>query len=281
MAVRPRQRIKGDKRAAILRAATQEFSDRGFSAAGVDRIARRAHVNKALIYYYFGSKLALYREVVAVGIQALEERLSAVADSEARADEKIHRWVEELSAFLADHPMMTPLMLRELADGGRHFDVATLRRLLSILPMVVRIVEQGRDEGAFGDTDPLALRRPSRLDDALQRQRADSATREPARDRATPVDVTLCPLSPASRCPHAPQGRSSWPFERLTRRRAVARAVCSSLCSPALCRLLQPAATRRPRIACGSQVMSRPTTCRSRRKWAGASSSCGWRKAIA
>jgi AcrR family transcriptional regulator len=157
VAVRPRRRIKGDKRAAILRAATQEFSDRGFSAAGVDRIARRAHVNKALIYYYFGSKLALYREVVAVGIQALEERLSAVADSEARADEKIHRWVEELSAFLADHPMMTPLMLRELADGGRHFDVATLRRLLSILPMVVRIVEQGRDEGAFGDTDPLAL----------------------------------------------------------------------------------------------------------------------------
>ncbi len=75
MAVKPRQRIKGDKRAAILRAATQEFAERGFAAAGVDRIARRARVNKALLYYYFGSKVALYREVVAVGIQALAERL--------------------------------------------------------------------------------------------------------------------------------------------------------------------------------------------------------------
>src|SRR5262245_45769402 len=134
--IRARQRIKGDKRAAILRAATQEFSDRGFSATGVDRIARRAGVNKALLYYYFGSKLTLYREVVAGAIQALAARLSAVANADAAANEKIQRWVEELSAFLADHPMMTPLMLRELADGGRHFDAATLRRLVSILPMV-------------------------------------------------------------------------------------------------------------------------------------------------
>ena len=152
-----RQRIKGDRRAAILRAATHEFSDRGFAAAGVDRIARRARVNKALLYYYFGSKLALYHEVVATGIQALADRLAVVASADVKADEKIQRWVEELSAFLADHPVMTPLMLRELADGGRHFDVATLRRLLSILPMVVRIVQQGRDEGRFGPTDPLAL----------------------------------------------------------------------------------------------------------------------------
>ena len=157
MAVKSRQRIKGDKRAAILRAATQEFAERGFAAAGVDRIARRARVNKALLYYYFGSKVALYREVVAVGIQALAERLSAVADADAPADVKIQRWVEQLSAFLADHPAVTPIMLRELADGGRHFDVATLRRLVSIVPMVVRIVKQGRDEDVFASTDPLSL----------------------------------------------------------------------------------------------------------------------------
>ena len=157
MAVKPRQRIKGDKRAAILRAATQEFAERGFAAAGVDRIARRARVNKALLYYYFGSKVALYREVVAIGIQALAERLSVVADADAPADVKIQRWVEQLSAFLADHPAVTPIMLRELADGGRHFDVATLRRLVSIVPMVVGIVKQGRDEHLFGPTDPLSL----------------------------------------------------------------------------------------------------------------------------
>jgi AcrR family transcriptional regulator len=150
-------RVKGDRRAAILRAATEEFAQRGFAAAGVDRIARRARVNKALIYYYFGSKLALYREVIALGISMLAARLEKVASADDTAENKIRRWVEALSAFLADVPTMAPLMLRELADGGRHFDPATLRRITTILPMVTRIVDEGRAQGVFGDADPLAL----------------------------------------------------------------------------------------------------------------------------
>jgi TetR/AcrR family transcriptional regulator len=156
-AVRKTARAKGDRRAAIVRAATDEFAARGFAAAGVDRIARRARVNKALIYYYFGSKLALYREVIALAISMLASRLEKVASADDTAENKIRRWVEALSAFLSDFPVVAPLMLRELADGGKHFDPPTLRRITTIVPMVVRIVDQGRAEGVFGDADPLAL----------------------------------------------------------------------------------------------------------------------------
>ena len=140
-----------------MRAATDEFAARGFAAAGVDRIARRARVNKALIYYYFGSKLALYREVIALAISMLASRLEKVASADDTAENKIRRWVEALSTFLSDFPVVAPLMLRELADGGKHFGPPTLRRITTIVPMVVRIVDQGRAEGVFGDADPLAL----------------------------------------------------------------------------------------------------------------------------
>src|SRR4030095_15965519 len=53
-----------DSRATILRAAAVEFSERGYDAAGTDRIAARARVNKAMLYYHFGSKRDLYLEVV-------------------------------------------------------------------------------------------------------------------------------------------------------------------------------------------------------------------------
>jgi AcrR family transcriptional regulator len=43
------RRAPGDSRAAIFRAAAVEFSDRGYDAAGVDRIAARARVNKAML----------------------------------------------------------------------------------------------------------------------------------------------------------------------------------------------------------------------------------------
>ena len=37
-----------DSRAAIFRAAALEFAERGYEAAGTDRIATRARVNKAM-----------------------------------------------------------------------------------------------------------------------------------------------------------------------------------------------------------------------------------------
>ncbi len=48
----------------ILAAAMVEFSARGFAGARVDAIARRARVNKRMLYYCFGAKQELYREIL-------------------------------------------------------------------------------------------------------------------------------------------------------------------------------------------------------------------------
>jgi AcrR family transcriptional regulator len=61
-AVGRRKSAARDSRAAIFRAAAVEFSERGYDAAGTDRIAARARVNKAMLYYHFGSKRDLYLE---------------------------------------------------------------------------------------------------------------------------------------------------------------------------------------------------------------------------
>src|SRR6202020_856215 len=55
-----RQRDADRSRRALLDAALEEFSLRGFAGARVADIARRAGVNKQLINYYFGSKEGLY-----------------------------------------------------------------------------------------------------------------------------------------------------------------------------------------------------------------------------
>ena len=48
----------------ILDAALREFSDKGIAGARVDAIAERACVNKRMLYYYFGSKEGLFREIL-------------------------------------------------------------------------------------------------------------------------------------------------------------------------------------------------------------------------
>ncbi len=45
-------------------AAVAEFAARGFDGAKVDRIASRARVNKAMLYYHFHNKAALYLTIL-------------------------------------------------------------------------------------------------------------------------------------------------------------------------------------------------------------------------
>src|SRR3954469_15269178 len=53
-----------ESRAAILKAAVREFAREGVAGARTDAIARSAGVNKALLYYYFKDKEALYQAVL-------------------------------------------------------------------------------------------------------------------------------------------------------------------------------------------------------------------------
>ena len=48
----------------ILSAALKEFAAKGFAGARVDVIARRASINKRMLYHYFGNKKHLFREVL-------------------------------------------------------------------------------------------------------------------------------------------------------------------------------------------------------------------------
>jgi AcrR family transcriptional regulator len=61
--VQVRERVRDAERTKrrILDAARREFGMKGFDGARVDAIARRARINKGLIFYYFQSKEELFR----------------------------------------------------------------------------------------------------------------------------------------------------------------------------------------------------------------------------
>src|SRR5438105_234712 len=68
------------RREAILAAALDEFSARGFAAARLDDVARRAGVAKGTIYLYFRDKEALFQELVRSVISPLIARFEASAE---------------------------------------------------------------------------------------------------------------------------------------------------------------------------------------------------------
>ena len=79
---RPLARRNGlESRQRILNAALREFSRHGFSGARVQQIAASAPTNIRMIYHFFGSKEALYVQVLERGLQDLrnEERKLSLA----------------------------------------------------------------------------------------------------------------------------------------------------------------------------------------------------------
>src|SRR6202030_440194 len=82
---RPGRRPRGeaiDRREAILAAALEEFSARGFAATRLDDVARRAGVAKGTIYLYFKDKEALFQELVRFQIGPVVGTLEAVLASD-------------------------------------------------------------------------------------------------------------------------------------------------------------------------------------------------------
>jgi AcrR family transcriptional regulator len=75
------RRRKADRPAEIVDAAMAVFADRGFAAAKLDEIARRAGVSKGALYLYFETKEALFHAVVdqaiAPNIQAVRAMIAA------------------------------------------------------------------------------------------------------------------------------------------------------------------------------------------------------------
>jgi len=150
-----RRRSARDSKASVFRAAALEFSERGYEAAGTDRIAARARLNKAMLYYHFGSKRDLYLEVVREMVATVNARARAIADGPGTAEQKLDLWIVAIVEEAAARPWFPPIMLRELAAGAPHFDRQIFNLMNAVFDAVRDIIVQGQRDGVFRDVDPL------------------------------------------------------------------------------------------------------------------------------
>lgn len=108
----------GDARERIWVVAQEEFAAKGLAGARVDEIARRAAVNKALIYYYFKSKENLLRLIIGAFFGELLELKRTLSAGGCLQDESHRRYVfGKIYEFLRQHKPVIRIILREMAKG--------------------------------------------------------------------------------------------------------------------------------------------------------------------
>lgn len=146
-------------RAAILQAAMREFAQEGVAGARTDAIAKAAHVNKALLYYYFKDKQALYGAVLDEVFGGLARKVLPVLDSQASPQDKILFYVQAHFDYIAESPTLPKLVLGEMMRAGRtvspHVNRLVERYHKPLFRKLACVIADGIAAGEFRPVDPV------------------------------------------------------------------------------------------------------------------------------
>lgn len=144
----------------LLRAARKEFAAKGLEGARVDEIARRAGVNKQLVYHHFTNKVTLYRMVLEdayAGIRAEEIQLDAY---DGDPHEVMVRLVAFSFDYLAANRDFVALLTDQNLHRARHLKKSeNLPQMHSpLIAMISKTLERGVASGRFKEgLDPVQL----------------------------------------------------------------------------------------------------------------------------
>ena len=139
----------------LLAAAREEFASRGFDGAKVDRIAARARVNKAMLYYHFAGKTALYRTILLELFSGVAAAVVAVREEGGAPEAQLRRFIQAVADRGLSHPQFPPMWLREIADGGRHLSPPIIGQMRTVVGTLGAILADGCAAGVFRPVNPF------------------------------------------------------------------------------------------------------------------------------
>jgi AcrR family transcriptional regulator len=158
---KPNSRVLKNPRkgAAILRAAQHIFAKKGFQAATVSDIAKKATVSEATIYEYFSSKEELLFAIPAETIKEYHEKNREILPHIRGAADKLRFLIHRHISLYADNPdYATVVML--ILKGNRNFLKTDAYKIVqSSARNYIQVFEEGIQNGEFrSDINPYLVR---------------------------------------------------------------------------------------------------------------------------
>jgi TetR/AcrR family transcriptional regulator len=148
-----------ESRAAILKAAVAEFAEHGIAGARTDAIAQTAHVNKALLYYYFKDKDALYEAVLDHVFSGLRAQVLPVLESKLPPRQKMLDYVGAYFDYIAANPCFPRVVQAEWMRSGAKGNVRMQRvakeYFLPIFMKLADVLKAGAHAGEFRPVNPI------------------------------------------------------------------------------------------------------------------------------
>ena len=136
-----------------------EFAEYGIAGARTDRIAHAARVNKALLYYYFKDKDALYEAVLDHVFQGLRDRVMPVLESKLEPRARLLEYVGRYFDYIAANPRFPRVVQSEWMRAGAHGNPQMLRVAREYFAPIYRrmgeLLHEGAEKGQLRRVNPM------------------------------------------------------------------------------------------------------------------------------
>lgn len=145
-----------DTRAALIEAARALFAEQGYDGASVRAITGRAGANLGAVTYHFGSKEALYHEVLASMMYPIRDRILEVAKGRGAPLDRLDRVVTTYFRHFANHPDLPHFLIERIASGQTP-PPPVGETMKAVLGAVSGIVAEGQREGTIRPGDSILM----------------------------------------------------------------------------------------------------------------------------
>ncbi|PJI50273.1 MAG: TetR family transcriptional regulator [Pseudomonas sp.] len=148
--------IRERNRRLILRAASEEFAEKGFAATKTSDIAARAGLPKPNVYYYFQSKENLYRCVLESVVEPLLQA-SAPFREDDEPSEALRAYIRSKVKISQELPHASKVFASELMHGAPHLPKEYLDELNTQAQRNIACLQSWIDRGLLASVDPHHL----------------------------------------------------------------------------------------------------------------------------
>ncbi len=135
----------------IFRTAARLFADKGYNGVSMREISQESGVTKPTIYYYFGSKEGIYRELIDTGINELFSAIVMVKDEPLPAKEKLVLMTKRLFEFAVKYPEYSKFFMTTVTPFAESEILQKFKNAAEKKGRVlVTVIRQGIESGEFG-----------------------------------------------------------------------------------------------------------------------------------
>lgn len=143
----------------ILDAALKEFASSGYGGGRVEKIAQKANVNKAMIFYYFSSKENLFKIVLSRILIELIQQVRTILEKSQVPKDLIEALPRTYIGFFRRNPDILKMIGLELVQNPKHI-TALVSDIFNSFPLPPQKLFRSKiikwqEEGLISGDDPV------------------------------------------------------------------------------------------------------------------------------